>query len=130
LATRQAIVDLGAASVGPNDALAFLLLPAAGNPVFAFACQDQQRFQMSGHPQPQYVWFLGHTPPIPGEPTFPLDRAASAPDVYVVQLIFAQCANYRLQIMKLPIKSLVLDVIYTATAPGDQFAEPFTVIAQ
>jgi hypothetical protein len=128
--TRQPIVDLGAASLAANEALAFQLLPAAGNPVFSFACQDQQRFHMSGHPQPRFVWFLGNTPPLPGEPSFPLDRPANAPDVYVVQLIFAQCVNYRLQIMKLPIRSLVLDVLYTATAPTDQFMEPFTVIAQ
>ena len=127
--TRQVIVDMGAASLGSTEALAFRILPSAGNPAFAFGCEDHQRFSHSGSPQPQFIWFLGTAPPVPGEPSFPLDRPAGTPDRYGVQLFFAQCPSYRLQILKLPTKALVLDILYSSDIPNDQFIEPFTVTA-
>lgn len=127
--TRDVTVDMGSAALRNGEFLAFRLVHAAGNPVWAFACQDRMILSVQA-PQPQYLWYLGHVPDAVNDgPRYALDRPLNVGDVYVVRMSFAQCPSYRLEIKKMPDQVLLLDITYTSHNTATSFPEPFTVTA-
>ncbi|MFP5262559.1 MAG: hypothetical protein ACLGJB_11695 [Blastocatellia bacterium] len=127
--SRNVTVDKGGASISAGEYLAYRLFADPGNPMWVFGCQDLALLAVEDIPRPEYRWYLGDVPAsIHDGPHFALDRQFNIPDVYGVELIFAQCPGYRLLIVKLPVNVVVQDITYSGSSAGDKFPEPFTVI--
>lgn len=128
--TRKVAVDMRGTDLAAGETLAFRLLPAEGDPDWEFACLDGRIFHDQNHPRPEYRWYVGS--PLVGisdGPLFRPHRPAHVADVYLVRIHFARCPSYRLEIMKLPQRVIVLDITYTNSNTAAEFTEPFTVTA-
>lgn len=127
--TRNVTVDDGVASIGAGEFLAFRLLPGPGNPMWVFACEDRNSIlAVSDDPQAEYRWYLGDVPAsINDGPHFSLDRGVNNLDVYVLEMLFPQCATYSLEIVQLPANKVKTDITFTSNDATDSFPEPFSV---
>lgn len=130
--SRNVTVDKGVASIGDGEYLAFRLTtpPNPVNPMFVFTCEDRRSILVvEDDPREEYLWYLGDVPAnIDDGPNFSLDRGLGLRDRYVIDLLFAQCRGYRLEITKLPINDLRLDITYDSSSATDRYPETFTVI--
>ena len=129
---RNVTIDRGVASIGDGEYLAFRLTtpPDSVNPMFVFTCEHRNSLlTVANNPREEYRWYLGDVPPhINDGPSFRLDRGTTIRDFYVIDILFAQCPSYRLEIVKQPIQEVRLDITYDGPSATDRFPETFLVI--
>jgi len=74
---------------------------------------------------PEFRWYLGAPPPAPSNPPdaigyFAVRGPAGAHDEYTLRMTFGHCMVYRLEIVHLPIGTVVRDSTYTSREIGNE----------